>query len=107
MYVVQTLRAPYDRHVLTSGLVKLDGDEVPHRPRRMTLNGDTRWLSHWRMIRYFRENQTALTSFVTQSPANRAAFGVLAVSNTGRVALVLISLHDCYMSVCVCVCVFV
>lgn len=58
---LQSVRPMYEREFLMARKVKLEGDKVEHYPRRMTLNGETRWLTHWRMLRYCRENREGLT----------------------------------------------
>ena len=68
--------------------VQLPHDYKPHPPRRMCLNGETRWVSHWRMFRFASENREALQRFTADvstltaegNPANAAALGDLAVS---------------------------
>lgn len=59
-----TVRARYDKIRLNAALVQLEHDKKPHHPRKMVLNGETRWTSNWRMFRFARENKVPLQTAV-------------------------------------------
>ena len=53
---------------MTAVTVRLEGDSEEHTPRRMVLNGATRWLTHWRMFRHARENRRAIENITKCTP---------------------------------------
>jgi hypothetical protein len=72
------VKAFYEHHVFSAEKVCLAefGDTKPHAPRRLCLNGDTRWVTNFRMFLYLLENQQALLTFIATSGKKRVDMDV-------------------------------